>query len=130
MSSYKATDFLTGNFIKKEDVQAEDVTLTIANVEPVQFTNADTQQVDRRLQVTFNNDKKLTLNATNLQILIKRFGAHTQNWIGQAVTLYFDDNVTYAGRLVGGVRIRVPKVRAQGPTLVPVADEEADPIPF
>jgi hypothetical protein len=31
-----------------------------------------------------------------------------EEWIGQRVELYVDDNVNYAGKRVGGVRLRKP----------------------
>jgi hypothetical protein len=31
-----------------------------------------------------------------------------EEWIGQRVELYRDDNVAYAGKRVGGVRLRKP----------------------
>ena len=128
MTNYKASDYLSGNFVKKEDLFDDDLTVTIVNVESIDFTDKDSGQVEHRLQLTFDNEKKLTLNSTNLQILIKRFGNLTQAWLGQAIVLYFDESVAYAGRLVGGIRIRVPKTRTPAPP--PVAPEADGPVPF
>ena len=39
--------------------------------------------------------------------LIKRLGRNPANWIGAHVGLYVDPNVTYAGKRVAGLRLRV-----------------------
>ena len=117
----KASDFLGGDFIKKEDLQDEDILVQIKNVEAAEFVDKQTAHIEKRLQLVLGIDKKLTLNSTNTKILVKRFGNDTNAWIGKTITLYYDESVSYAGRLTGGIRIRLPKARP-----VPVQAPEAD----
>ena len=49
------------------------------------------------------------------------------DWLGQQIVLYTDPNVSYGGKLVGGIRIRA-KRKAAAPA--PKADDFDDPVPF
>ena len=79
------------------------------------------------------SDKPLVLNATNLQLCEQIFGSDdTDHWMGKKVVLYTDPNVSYGGKLVGGIRVRAPKVKAapvQKPQPVQ-PDDDDDSIPF
>jgi hypothetical protein len=81
----------------------------------------------------------LTFAETNIQICERIFGSDdTDHWIGQRVVLYVDPNVSYGGKVVGGIRIRAPKPQNQAakpskPVAVPgpsVAELTDDDIPF
>lgn len=51
--------------------------------------------------------KGLVLNSTNISRIAKALLAEdTDSWIGKKITLYFDENVEYAGKLVGGIRVK------------------------
>lgn len=51
--------------------------------------------------------KQMILNATNRRVLTKQFGASTKAWVGQKVTVYVQDGVKFAGKVVTGLRLRV-----------------------
>jgi len=121
-----------GEFYKKEDLE-EDLLLTIAGIERAEFPNKD-QTKETKLVLTFAGEgtKKFSLGKTNLKVLVKAYGKHTVGWIGKPVVLYVDENVTFAGNLVGGMRLRIPKARSQErPVPVPgdtfISDTEAPP---
>ena len=58
-------------------------------------------------------DKPLVLNVTNQQLCAKATGSEeTDEWVGKKIVLYVDHNVSYAGKVVGGIRIRAPKAAA------------------
>jgi hypothetical protein len=40
------------------------------------------------------------------RILIHAWGQYADNWIGQSMSLYCDNSVTWAGKEVGGIRIK------------------------
>lgn len=109
-----ASQFIGGAYYKREDFENmdEDLLVTIAGVEKTTFTPKDGPP-EERLQLAFReaDTKKLTLNATNLKIIFKGYGQHTSGWIGKPVLIYLDENVSFGGRLVGGLRLRIPKVR-------------------
>lgn len=47
------------------------------------------------------------MNSTNIQLTTKVTGTdETDDWPGQKIILYVDDNVSFGGKLVGGIRIR------------------------
>jgi hypothetical protein len=51
--------------------------------------------------------KQLVLRATaNRRALVKMFGSDTKQWRGKVIHLYFDPNVMFGRKAVGGIRIR------------------------
>ncbi len=74
-------------------------------------------------------EKPIVLNWINLQTVAKIAGDDdSDNWGGQMIVLYDDPNVSFGGKITGGIRIRAPK---QGTKAVqeiePLVDDE---IPF
>lgn len=56
------------------------------------------------------HDKPMVLNATNGQIIASIcHSEETDDWPGHKVVLYDDPNISFAGKLVGGIRARAPK---------------------
>ena len=89
--------------------------------------------------MSFNEvEKPMVLNSTNGQAVAAITGSEeTDDWIGRKVVLYDDPNVSFGGKLVGGIRIRAPrgqaaKAIAAAPKPAPVAQPEAsdDDVPF
>ena len=101
-SAPNASDFLGGNYLKKEDIDRPQ-TVTIREVWQ------ETLRGERlpKLVIGFQEfDKPLILNKTNIRTLARLFGtADTALWQGQ-VELYVEENVEYSGRVVGGLRVR------------------------
>lgn len=62
-------------------------------------------------------DKPMILNSTNIQLCAKACDSDdTDDWIGKRVTIYDDPNVSFGGKLVGGLRIKkAPKQRQADP---------------
>jgi hypothetical protein len=58
--------------------------------------------------VRFESGEQLSLNQTNLRTIGAGFGWNDANWLGQKIIVYRDENVPYQGKLVPGVRVRVP----------------------
>lgn len=55
-------------------------------------------------------EKPMVLNSTNGQIMAAiTKSEETDDWIGHKVVLYDDPNVSFAGKLVGGIRVRAPR---------------------
>lgn len=79
-------------------------------------------------------DKPMVLNATNGQIIASiTKSEETDTWPGAKIVLYDDPNVSFGGKLVGGIRVRAPKV-AKSPTAAkpapPALPVEEDDVPF
>lgn len=122
-----------GNFLRKEDV-GRGVLATISGC--VQKNVAkEGASPEHKWCLTFHElDKPLVLNSTNIQICEQVCGSDdTDHWVGKRIVLYTDPNVSYQGKLVGGIRVRAPKPSAAPPPPPPpVAVDEImdDEIPF
>jgi hypothetical protein len=100
---------LSGQFLKQSDFEDRPSQLfTIQRVEKKTFEAQGGRPAESKWVVTFDNDKCLGLNRTNLQLLAKWFGKKAGTWVGQKVVVYRDESITFGGRLVGGLRVRKP----------------------
>jgi hypothetical protein len=106
-----ANDFIGGNYLKKEDIDGA-TTVTLTDVWSEAVLNAGR----KKLVVSFGEfEKPLILNKTNIKRFARIFGTgDTKAWRGP-VTLYVEPGVEYAGRVVGGIRVRpVAKAETRG----------------
>jgi hypothetical protein len=96
-------------YLKKEDVgQGKLVTVRELKQENVAGDNAP----EEVKAVLFFNEfsKGVVMNWTNLQLAAKACDSEdTDDWTGKKLVLYEDPNVSFGGKLVGGIRIRAPK---------------------
>ena len=104
-----ANDFLGGNYLRKEDVE-QPITATVTDVWSEDVMNDGR----KKLVVGFREfHKPMVLNKTNIKRFARIFKTgNTHQWRG-AVTLYCDDTVEYAGRIVGGLRVKPAERVAQ-----------------
>lgn len=78
-------------------------------------------------------DKPMVLNATNKDALVDKLGRTPANWIGASIGIFVDPNVTFAGKHVKGLRLRVlgpAATAATAPKSKPAAEwpaEKEDP---
>lgn len=121
-----------GKFLSKEDV-GRGVLVTIA---ACVRKNTAMEGADPELKwcLTFHEvDKPLVMNVINTQMCERICGSDdTDHWLGKRIVLYTDPNVSFAGKLVGGIRVRAPKPTAPPPP-PPVAtgpELTDDDIPF
>ncbi len=129
----KTADMRESKFLKKEDV-GKGALLTITGVSRL---NVAKEGVDPELKWAMSfkeTDKPLVLNATNIQICEHIYGSDdTDHWLGKALVLYTDPNVTFGGKLVGGIRVRAPKpgsVKVAPPPPMPTESEFEEDVPF
>lgn len=108
--SYNANDFLGGNFLKGDDLkESGPEVFTIEEVNQAEFDSRKKPGTkEKKLELVFTNGKKLTLNNTNVKTLVEAHGSKTDRWIGKDVVAYFDKDVMFGSKRVGGVRIRIP----------------------
>jgi hypothetical protein len=107
-------DLKQSKFLKQSDVGAGVlVTMSSITEENVAIAGAEP---DMKACLHFNElDKPLVLNSTNGQLIAKITGFEDNiesNWIGHKVVLYTEPNISFNGRLVGGIRARAPKPQA------------------
>lgn len=72
-------------------------------------------------------EKPMVLNSTNGQIIAGFIGKdNTEEWAGHKVVLYHDPNVSFGGKLIGGIRCRAPRgAAATKPAAAPAAAPKA-----
>lgn len=76
-------------------------------------------------------EKPMVLNSTNGQIIAGITKSEdTDNWVGHKIVLYDDPNVSFGGKLVGGIRVRAPRPKpAAAPAARPQAARQPEPAP-
>lgn len=82
--------------------------------------------------------KPMVLNSTNAQIIAQILASEeTDHWVGKQIVLYDDPNVSFGGKLVGGIRVRAPRNKAAAPAPTPAPapapvapTEEDEDVPF
>jgi len=101
----KIGDMIESKYMKQEDVP-DPVIVTIAGLKKVNVARDD-EDADYRWTVKFTEfPKPMVLNVTNLKRLAKALGDDTDGWMGKTVELYTDPDIEYAGKVVGGLRLR------------------------
>jgi hypothetical protein len=107
MKSYRA--YGDGSYLKKDDVSPPQV-WTITDVKEQTVTAPGKEPKDKLVLFFDGTQKGLVLNMTNGDALYDMTGQDDpEEWIGQRVELFVDDAVAYAGKRIGGVRLRKPK---------------------
>lgn len=114
-------------FLKQHDVE-KPVLVTIKSCEEVNVA-LEGDEPDMRWALFFRElDKPMTLNSTNAQIIASITGSEeTENWPGKIIVLYRDPNISFGGKLVGGIRVRAPKNQPNQQT---VEEPDVDDIPY
>jgi len=104
--SYKA--YSDSKYLAKAD-GTPPVQMTISNVEEAQVATPG-KPAKLRLVLSFNEtEKKLVLNMSHGDVLCEMSGSEDPSeWIGLRIELYVDENVSFQGKRIGGIRIRPP----------------------
>lgn len=108
-------DIRSSRFLKKEDV-GDGVLVTVRGMSQENVAQ-DGAEAEIKWTIHFNElEKPMVLNSTNAQIIALITG-HSEdiekNWIGAELVLYNEPNITFAGKLVGGIRVRAPKKKTE-----------------
>ncbi|MCR4342113.1 MAG: hypothetical protein NUW01_19730 [Gemmatimonadaceae bacterium] len=136
----KVSEMRESKFLKKEDVG----TGALLTVESIDQHNVAKEGADPEMKwcMSFAEcEKPLALNSTNIQRCQNIFGSDdTDDWTGHKIVLYSDPNVSFQGKLVGGIRVRAPKTATKAAAVSKLAKKplpepepemvEADDIPF
>lgn len=122
----KVSEMIVSKFLRKEDFD-EDMVATVRGVKLEDVGN----QGEQRWVLYFREMQKgMVLNVTTIRVLEGAYGDDSDGWIGKRVMIYVDPNVSFQGRVIGGLRLRAPKQKAAPPPPAAVADEFSDDIPF
>jgi hypothetical protein len=104
-------DLKTSKFLKKEDV-GDGTVVTITEVAKLNVAAEGAPHEEKWCLIFREFDKPMVLNSTNGQSIaaIVGTGENIENtWPGKRVELFNDPNVSYAGKLMGGIRVRAPR---------------------
>jgi hypothetical protein len=109
-------------FLKQSDV-GEGMLVTIKGLKRTNVAKED-EEPENKYCLHFNEtEKPLVLNKTNIQLCALACGSQqTDDWVGKQIVLFNDPTVAYAGKLVGGIRIRARKGAAKPAQSDPYAD--------
>lgn len=124
----KISEMRESKFLKKEDV-GNGVKFTIEDCRQFNVAKEGADPDLKWCLMFHGQDKPMVLNTTNAQICAKVFKSEeSDDWKGKQIVLFTDPNVTYAGKLVGGIRVRAPKngKPAPAPPPPPVQSEYDD----
>lgn len=99
-------------YLKKEDVMP-DKTVTIDRIEKTNVA-MENQAPEMKHVMYFReniasdgSNKPIVLNWTNIQLCANATGSEeTDSWPGKQIILFNDPNVSFGGKLTGGIRIR------------------------
>jgi hypothetical protein len=104
-------DLKSSKFLKKEDVGVG----ALCTIHAVKQENVAKEGVEPEMKWCLYLDefeKPMVLNSTNGQAIAKITG-HEEDiettWVGAKIVLFDDPNVSFGGKITGGIRIRAPK---------------------
>ena len=119
----KARRFL-GAYLQKEEIPDSGTTALIRDAKEETLEENERS----KLILYFDGfDKALVCNVTNINVLIDVLRSdETDNWIGRVIELYVDHGVMFAGKKVGGIRVRAAGVQLKT-SLEPRAIEPGPP---
>ena len=113
-------DLKSSKFLKRDDV-GEGALVTITGVHQMNVAKEGAPEELKWCLSLKEFEKPLVLNSTNGQIIAQFTGIEDNievGWIGKEVVLYNDPNVSFAGKVTGGIRVRAKR------------DPKTDPLPF
>lgn len=112
--------YLGGADLRADDGSYRTFKLTILDVG---MENVEEGSPDKPVMKFQGADKGMILNSTNWAICEMAYGEDSDDWRGKKVEVYFDQTVTFKGKVTGGVRMRTPQAVAPPP-------EEGEDVPF
>jgi hypothetical protein len=109
-ANMKIHEMMPSKFLKKEDV-GNGVLVTVNAIERINVA-MEGDPPELKYTMSFRElEKPLVLNSTNIQLCAQVFKSDdTDNWIGRQLVLYTDPNVSFGGKIMGGIRVRAPRV--------------------
>lgn len=121
---------IESKYLKQSDLDGE-TEVTIVKVGQMNVARED-EQPEMKWAVKFEEFKKpMILNSTNIQLLAKACGSEeSDEWIGKKVVIFADPNVSFGGKLVGGLRVKLPVKKSSSAKPGGRFDDMADDVPF
>lgn len=127
----RVSELKKSKFLTQKDVEPP-VLVTMQRCEEVNVAKEGADEEMRWALYFSELEKPLILNSTNGQIIAAMTGSEdSEDWYGKKVVLYHDPNVSFGGKLVGGIRCRAPRNQPKAAIPEPVREVDDDSsIPF
>lgn len=133
----RTSEMIESNYLKKEDFDEDGMIVTVSNFKKVNVAQ-EGQPPEHKWCMYFEEfEKPMVLNSTNIQLAEKAFGSdNTDDWLGKEIIVYVDPNVSFGGKIVGGLRLRAhrkasgPRAAPRQPTQRDVEADFGDDVPF
>lgn len=111
----KTSEMRTSKYLQKSDV-GNGVLVTVKGCTRENVAMEDEEDKFKWCLHFRETSKPLVLNSTNIQLCEQVFGSdNTDEWAGKPIVLYTDPNVSFGGKLIGGIRVRKPRPRPAQP---------------
>lgn len=96
-------------FLKKEHVGRAGKSFTIANVAEHNVAQEDKPKEIKWCLEFKEVETPMVLNSANLELTALALNSkNSDDWIGKQVVIYEDPTISFGGKLVGGLRVKVP----------------------
>lgn len=105
----RAGDMIESKYLKQADLKGEEVIVTVQKLGQGNVAMDDKPEEIKWMVKFTEFNKAMVLNSTNIRTLERLLGEETDLWIGKEVVLYVDENVSFGGELVGGLRLKSAK---------------------
>lgn len=106
-------EMLPSSYLKKEDCDPA-ILVTISDIKQENLAMEGKPPELKWVMMFAEQEKGIVLNSTNIQLAASICASQdTDGWIGKKIVLYSDPNISFGGKLVGGIRIRAPKTNGQ-----------------
>lgn len=107
------SEMLPSSYLKKEDCDTA-ILVTISEIKQENLAMEGKPPQMKWVMMFAEQEKGIVLNSTNIQLAAQICSSqNTDDWIGKKIVLYSDPNISFGGKLVGGIRIRAPKTNGQ-----------------
>ena len=94
-------------YLSATDIGDRKLRTKIAKVRKAEMRGNDDKKKTKFILFFESIDKPMVLNATNKNTLVDALGRAPASWIGATIGVYVDPNVTFAGKITKGLRLRV-----------------------
>jgi hypothetical protein len=117
----------SSNFLSQGDATPNPLLLTMTKVSQENVAKEGAPEELKWCLHFAEHEKPMVLNSTNTQIIAGFTKCeNTDDWVGKKVVVYVDPNVSFGGRVTGGLRVRQPKNK---PAAAPAPAAKAKPAP-
>jgi len=121
----KMHELFPSKYLKGEEIKDKPILVTITDGKLEEMQDGGSYKP----VLYFKVGKPMVLNKTNGDVIAEAYGDDSDSWMGKKIILYFDKNVSYAGKRTGGIRVRIPsEARPRSPEPEPEEPEE-DEVP-